>query len=97
MINDKLVSTDTKTPDGNVDPRSPPSNDNDDEFEDEDGELPLNTEDLDQQELYLEELTEIDELCGRIETDIEALAAREKKEVSEIEAMLEAAAEQIET
>ena len=103
MINDELVSTDTKTPDGGVNPRSPPSNDNDDEFEDdcildEDGnELPITTEDLDQQELNLEELTEIDELYGRIETDIEALATREQKEVSDIEAMLEAAAEQYET
>ena len=105
MINDKLVSNKTKLPGENVDLRSPASNDygeelddaekfEDDCDEDDGNELPLNTEELDQQELYLEELTEIDELCGRIETDIAALAAREQKEVSEVEAMIEAAAEQ---
>lgn len=52
MIDDKLVSTETKMPSGAVDPRSPPSNDNDDDLEDDcflnvDGnELPLNTEEL---------------------------------------------------
>ena len=54
MIDDKLVSTETKTPVGAVDPRSPPSNDNDDDYEDdclldeESNELPLNTEELNQ-------------------------------------------------
>lgn len=54
MIDDKLVSTETKTPGGAVDSRSPPSNDNDDDFEvdlmtGEDGiDLPLNTEELEQ-------------------------------------------------
>ena len=44
-------------------------------------------------DLFLEELTQIDELYLRIETDIQQLAQREKKQVSEIESMLEAAAE----
>ena len=56
MIDDKLVSTETKTPVGavNPNPRSPPSNDNDDDYEDdclldeESNELPLNTEELNQ-------------------------------------------------
>ena len=54
MIDDKLVSTEAKTPNGAVNPRSPPSNDNDDDLEDkylmgEDGnELPLDTEELEQ-------------------------------------------------
>ena len=45
-------------------------------------------------ELYLDELEEIDKLYEKIELDIAELATREDKEVSEIETMLESAAEQ---
>ena len=44
-------------------------------------------------ELFLEELEKIDTLYEKIESEIKTLACKEKKEVGEIETLLEAAAE----
>ena len=44
-------------------------------------------------DLFLEELERIDALYEKIESEIQGLAGKEKKEVVEIERLLEAAAE----
>ena len=51
-------------------------------------------EDSKHQALFLDDLQQIDEMYSRIEQDIKVLAAREKKQVDEIDAILEAATEQ---
>ena len=50
-------------------------------------------EDSKHQALFLDDLQQIDEMYSRIEQDIKVLAAREKKQVDEIDAILEAATE----
>ena len=51
-------------------------------------------EEITRQELYLEDLQAIDEMYSTIEQEIQTLAIRESKEVSDIDALLEAATEQ---
>ena len=65
----------------------------DEEDADFDGQV-LKTECSDENvDLFLEELEKIDALYEKIESEIKALASKEKKEVGEIETLLEAAAE----
>ena len=96
MINDKLVGSDQVSIEQLSENNSifdHNSEDNEDKASnDKDVELDNRSQDS-KQELYLDELASIDKLYEQIETEIQSLATRENKEVDEIEALLEAAAE----
>ena len=96
MINDKLVGSDQVSIEQLSENNSifdHNSEDNEDKASnDKDAELDNRSQDS-KQELYLDELASIDKLYEQIETEIQSLATRENKEVDEIEALLEAAAE----